>query len=176
MGRWYHGTGVITIPLWGKQASVRVISQVPRKAGINPWNFVPFAKDDKSVLLCPFYRTENWGMRWFIHEVHIHIFYTLVYLIYITHYLHLFHIFIFCLLPFFFNRIWKEFIWNFFLFFFRPLCAVRGILVSWPRIKLKTSAVKAWSLNHWTAREVPPSSSWFWQLCETEGPTRPGLC
>ena len=30
----------------------------------------------------------------------------------------------------------------------------RGILVSWPGIEATSPALEAWSLNHWTAREV----------------------
>ena len=105
---------------------------------------------------------------------YIYILYFSVPYLYNTHYLHLFHIFIFCL--FFFSTEFEKSLFGiFFFFFFRLLCAVCGILVSRPRSKLKTSAVEARSLNHWTAREVPPASSWFWQLCETEGQTRPGL-
>ena len=31
----------------------------------------------------------------------------------------------------------------------------RGILAPWPGIELMTPAMEAWSLNYWTAREVP---------------------
>ena len=34
-----------------------------------------------------------------------------------------------------------------------------GILVPWPGIKFMPPAVEAWSLNHWTSREIP--DSWF---------------
>ena len=44
----------------------------------------------------------------------------------------------------------------FFVLFF-PHCVVCGILVPRPGIKLKPLAVKAWSPNHWTAREFPGS-------------------
>ena len=33
-------------------------------------------------------------------------------------------------------------------------CAACGILVSWPVVKLVPLALKVWSLNHWTTREV----------------------
>ena len=35
------------------------------------------------------------------------------------------------------------------------LAAARGILVPWPGIEPSPPAVEAWSLNHWTTREVP---------------------
>ena len=40
-------------------------------------------------------------------------------------------------------------------FFFWPHCAACTILVPWPGIEPMLCAVKAWSLNHWVAREVP---------------------
>ena len=49
--------------------------------------------------------------------------------------------------------------YSFFFFFFlniylfgRTAC---GILVPWPGIKPISSALEAWSFNHWTTREVP---------------------
>ena len=44
-----------------------------------------------------------------------------------------------------------------FFFFFATLCIAYGILVPRPGIEPMPAAVEAWSLNHWTAREVP-----FW--------------
>ena len=44
----------------------------------------------------------------------------------------------------------------FFLFFFWPCHTACGILVPRPGIEPASSALKAWSPNHWTAREVPP--------------------
>ena len=41
------------------------------------------------------------------------------------------------------------------LIFFSPRHVICGILVPWPGIKYGSLAVKAWSLNHWTAREFP---------------------
>ena len=41
------------------------------------------------------------------------------------------------------------------LIFFSPCRVTCGILVPWPGIKYSSLAVKAWSLNHWTAREFP---------------------
>ena len=43
---------------------------------------------------------------------------------------------------------------GFCLFCFWLLCAACGILVSWPGIEPTPPAVEAWSLNHWTTREV----------------------
>ena len=43
----------------------------------------------------------------------------------------------------------------FFLFFGCAVCAACGILVPQPGIKPVPCAVKAWSPNHWTAREFP---------------------
>ena len=48
-----------------------------------------------------------------------------------------------------------------------------GILVPWPEIEPMPSAVKAWSPNHWTPREVPikayfyfsPLWMWGWKVC-----------
>ena len=42
-----------------------------------------------------------------------------------------------------------------FLFFFLPHCTACRILVPRPGIEPVPSAVEAWSLNHWTTREVP---------------------
>ena len=41
-------------------------------------------------------------------------------------------------------------------YFYWPHCAACGILVPQPGAKPTPSAVKAWSPNHWTAREAPP--------------------
>ena len=38
---------------------------------------------------------------------------------------------------------------------FQPHHAACGILVPWPGIELRSSALKVQSLNHWTTREVP---------------------
>ena len=43
----------------------------------------------------------------------------------------------------------------FIYFFLAMLC---GILVPWPGVMLMPPALEAWSLNHWTAREVPCGS------------------
>ena len=40
-------------------------------------------------------------------------------------------------------------------FIFWPCHTAGGILVPWPGIESGHSAVKAWSPNHWTAREFP---------------------
>ena len=45
---------------------------------------------------------------------------------------------------------------SFFFFFCHPAC---GILVPQPEIEPVPPAVEAWSLNHWTTREVPASAS-----------------
>ena len=47
-------------------------------------------------------------------------------------------------------------------FFFFGHAAACGILVPQPGIKPEPSEVKAWSSNHWTAKEFPPLS--FLQL------------
>ena len=44
-----------------------------------------------------------------------------------------------------------------FFFFFWP-CYACGILVPWPGIEPSPPAAEAWSLNHWTVREVPQST------------------
>ena len=49
-----------------------------------------------------------------------------------------------------------EFTVTFFFFFLATSCC---ILVPWPGIEPMPSAVKAWILNHWTAREVPTATS-----------------
>ena len=41
-------------------------------------------------------------------------------------------------------------------FCFWPLHVARGILVPWSGIKPIYPAMRAWSLNHWIAREIPP--------------------
>ena len=47
----------------------------------------------------------------------------------------------------------STYFFNFFFFFFGS--GVCRILVPWPGIKPVPPAAEAWSLNHWTAREVP---------------------
>ena len=42
----------------------------------------------------------------------------------------------------------------------------RGILAPWPGIELMTPAMEAWSLNYWTAREVPNKLNLNWQAQE----------
>ena len=42
-----------------------------------------------------------------------------------------------------------------YIYLFRPHLAARGILVPWSGIESGPSTVKAWSPNHWTAREFP---------------------
>ena len=44
---------------------------------------------------------------------------------------------------------------NNFFFLTRLYCGAYGIIVSWQRIEPMFPALEAWSLNHWTAREVP---------------------
>ena len=46
----------------------------------------------------------------------------------------------------------------FFFFFCCSLWCLVGILVPWPGIEPATSAVRAWSPNHWTSREFPSLS------------------
>ena len=41
------------------------------------------------------------------------------------------------------------------LFLFWPHHAASGALVPWQGIEPVSPALEAWSLNHWTAREVP---------------------
>ena len=48
-----------------------------------------------------------------------------------------------------------------FLSYFWPGCKACGILVPRPGIAPAPPAVEAWSLNHWTAREVPDSRNFF---------------
>ena len=43
-----------------------------------------------------------------------------------------------------------------FFFFFWPRCVLCGILVPQQGIRPMPPALEAWSLNHWTTREVPP--------------------
>ena len=58
------------------------------------------------------------------------------------------------MLPFYF--VWFGFLFVCFcLFFFWPLCVACGILFPEPGIEPAPPAVTVWSLNHWTAREVP---------------------
>ena len=47
-----------------------------------------------------------------------------------------------------------------FFFFLWQHHSAWGILVPWPGIKPMPPEVEAWSLNHWTAREFPPSALW----------------
>ena len=42
-----------------------------------------------------------------------------------------------------------------FVFFFWPCCTAYGILIPRPGIEPMPPALEAWSLNHWTTREVP---------------------
>ena len=51
-----------------------------------------------------------------------------------------------------------------FFFFFWPRHAGCGILVPRPGVKLVPSALGAWSLNHWTAREVPLWGHFWWEV------------
>ena len=55
---------------------------------------------------------------------------------------------------YYFNQIWKK-IWTLFLLFIWLRCAACGTLVPQPGVKPVPPAVEAWSLNHWTTREVP---------------------
>ena len=41
------------------------------------------------------------------------------------------------------------------IFFFWPCHATCGILVPWPGMEPVPTVLETWSLNHWTAREVP---------------------
>ena len=54
---------------------------------------------------------------------------------------------------FFFFLIWECL--NFSAFFFFIICMACSILVPQPGIKPIPPAVETWSLNHWTAREIP---------------------
>ena len=60
-----------------------------------------------------------------------------------------------------------------YLFIYWPHLVACGILVPWPRIEPVPPALEVWSLNHWTAREVPevtlypPSPLSIW--CSLEG-------
>ena len=47
------------------------------------------------------------------------------------------------------------YIYIYIYFFFFSCTVVCGILVPWPGIRPVPPALEAWSLNHWTAREVP---------------------
>ena len=40
-----------------------------------------------------------------------------------------------------------------------------GILVHWPEVEPVPSEVKAWSRNHWTAREVPMIVLFYYYSC-----------
>ena len=60
-----------------------------------------------------------------------------------------------------------------FLFFFWLDHAACGILVLWPGILPVPPAVEAWSLNHWTAREIPTWSLLTHSLRVPPGPTLP---
>ena len=52
----------------------------------------------------------------------------------------------------------------FFFFFFGLHHASYGILVPWPGIKPASRALEEWSLNRWTAREVPSISiTWMYE-------------
>ena len=54
-------------------------------------------------------------------------------------------------------------------FFFWPHCMACRILVPPPGIEpTPTPALEAWSLNHWTTREVPPTVSSTPNVCSTE--------
>ena len=48
-------------------------------------------------------------------------------------------------------------IFKFFIFIFWPHHAAHGILVPQPGMEPTPPAVEAWSVNYWTAREVPNS-------------------
>ena len=59
--------------------------------------------------------------------------------------------------------------WSFCLFLiFWPHHAACGILVPWPGIEPAPPAVEAWSLNYWTAREVPGWAGLMWNFVPTE--------
>ena len=49
----------------------------------------------------------------------------------------------------------KASLFYFTLFYFWPYHVACKILVPWPGIEPMPPAVETWSLNHWTAREVP---------------------
>ena len=48
-----------------------------------------------------------------------------------------------------------------FFFFFWPRCMACGIQVPQPEIEPVPPSVEAWSLNHWTTREVPVYLFWW---------------
>ena len=48
---------------------------------------------------------------------------------------------------------------TFFFFFFWPCHTAREILVPQHGMESTPSAVKAWSLNHWTAQKVPSNNN-----------------
>ena len=50
---------------------------------------------------------------------------------------------------------------SYFFFFFWPRRAACGILVPRPGIEPMPPALRAWSLNHWTASEVPSQLFFF---------------
>lgn len=54
--------------------------------------------------------------------------------------------------------------WFFFFCYFWLCHVICRTLVLWPGIEPESSAMRAWSLNHWTPREVP-EGPWFW-LCK----------
>ena len=51
--------------------------------------------------------------------------------------------------------LYGRFLFIYISFIFWPHCAIHGILVPKPGNKPMPSAVEAWGLNCWTAREVP---------------------
>ena len=54
------------------------------------------------------------------------------------------------------TNLWALSTGQFNFFFFCPChVACRGIPAPWPGTELVPPAVEAWSLNHWTAREIP---------------------
>ena len=48
-----------------------------------------------------------------------------------------------------------------FCFVFWPCCTAQGISAPEPRMEPLLPEVEAWSLNHWTVREVPQINSNF---------------
>ena len=59
------------------------------------------------------------------------------------------------ILKFFIRNLIRILFFSFFLSFFWLHCVARRILVPRPGIEPGPSAVKAWTPNHWTAREFP---------------------
>ena len=55
-------------------------------------------------------------------------------------------------------KVWGMNLFYPFFFFYWLYCMACRILTPYPGIKPMPPEVEAWSLNHWTAREFPPSA------------------